>query len=133
MAGPVIMVLGLAAAAWLAAVILGGGNPQVTTLGDRDNGHIVTVVPGGRIEISLPGNPTTGYTWESTVANPKVVAQMDPGDYVPSGGALGAGGTYTFTYRALGPGRTDLTLNYRRTWETAVAPLKTFRVTVVVE
>lgn len=126
------MVIGLFAALWLAAEGLGGGgNPQVT-LGDGDNGRSFTVARGTVLSIQLEGNPTTGYSWESSVGSRAVLNPTNDGDFKPSSSALGAGGTYTFQYQALAPGRTDVTLVYRRSWETGVEPLKTFQVTIVV-
>lgn len=126
------MVIGLFAALWLAAEGLGGGgNPQVT-LGDGDNGRSFTVARGTVLSIQLEGNPTTGYSWESSVGSRAVLNPTNDGDFKPSSSALGAGGTYTFQYQALARGRTDVTLVYRRSWETGVEPLKTFQVTIVV-
>lgn len=126
------MVIGLFAALWLAAEGLGGGgNPQVT-LGDGDNGRSFTVARGTVLSIQLEGNPTTGYSWESSVGSRAVLNPTNDGDFKPSSSALGAGGTYTFQYQALARGRTDVTLVYRRAWETGVEPLKTFQVTIVV-
>ncbi len=126
------MVVGLFAALWLAAEGLGGGgNPQVT-LGDGDNGRAFTVARGTVLTIQLEGNPTTGYSWESSVGSRAVLNPTNDGDFKPSSTAIGAGGTYTFQYQALARGRTDVTLVYRRSWETGVEPLKTYRVTIVV-
>ena len=126
------MVIGLFAALWLAAEGFGGGgNPQMT-LGDGDNGRTVTVARNTVISIQLEGNPTTGYSWESSVGSRAVLNPTNDGDFKPSSSAIGAGGTYTFQYQALAHGRTDVTLVYRRSWETGVEPLKTFQVTIVV-
>ncbi len=126
------MLIGLLAAVWLAAEAMGGGgNPQVT-LGDGDNGRTVTVAQGTVITVMLDGNPTTGYSWESSISAPAVLKQTNTAEFKPSSDAIGAGGTFTFQYEALAPGRTDVTLVYRRSWETGVEPLKTYRVTIAV-
>ena len=126
------MVIGLFAALWLAAESFGGGgNPQVT-LGEGDNGRTFMVARGSSISIELPGNPTTGFAWESSVGSRAVVSPTNGGDFEPSSGAIGAGGTYTFQYQALARGRSDVTLVYRRSWEAGVEPLKTYTVTIVV-
>jgi predicted secreted protein len=46
---------------------------------------------------------------------------------------LGAGGTYNFWFQPKTAGRTDLTLVYRRSWETDIAPLKTYKITIAVQ
>ena len=127
----VTLVVGLGAAAWLLAEALGGSLSNVTTLGEADNGSTVTVARGADIRIQLPGNPTTGYGWQSTTGDPSVLKPAGS-TYKPSSGALGAGGTYTFRFTAGSPGTTVVTLAYQREWETGVAPLRTYTVTVVV-
>ena len=126
------LVIGLAAATFLLAETFGQGPPSGPILGEAANGKTFTVQKGAQIVVQLPGNPTTGYEWEATVSNPAVLRQSSTPMYKPTGNALGSGGTYTFWYEAAASGRSDLTLVYRRPWETGVAPLKTFQVTVVV-
>jgi inhibitor of cysteine peptidase len=127
----VTLVLGLSAGAWLLAESL-GGTPTVT-LYEGDNGRAVTVASGGQIAIQLPANPTTGYAWEATIGNPAALKEASPPTYTPSSSALGSGGTSTFHYAAAGAGQTDLTLVYRRSWETGVAPLKTYTIRIVIQ
>lgn len=125
------LVAGLITAAWLLAETIAPGNPHMT-LGENDNGRTVTVAPGTVITVMLEGNPTTGYSWESSISNPAVLKQTNAAEFKPSGGALGAGGTFTFQFQAQSAGRTELTLEYRRSWETGVAPLKSYHVTIEV-
>lgn len=121
---------GLLAASWLLAETLGG--VPSTNLDESANGQTVTVASGSDLIVSLPGNPTTGYGWEVTVANPEIVSRSQPVAYMPSATLIGSGGTYTFQYRATKQGSTDLAFVYRRPWETGTAPLKTYRITVIV-
>jgi inhibitor of cysteine peptidase len=125
------LVAGLSATAWLLAASL-GGPPPALNLDEGDNGRTVTVATGTQITIQLQGNPTTGYTWEATAGDPSVLNEASPGAFSPSSGALGAGGTYTFRYKAAASGQTDLTLVYQRSWEAGAPPLRTYRITVVV-
>ena len=102
------------------------------TLGDSDNGRTLTVAPATVITVMLEGNPTTGYSWESSISDPAVLKQTNAAEFKPLSGAIGAGGTFTFQFQAQSAGKTDVTLLYRRSWETGVAPLKTYHVTVEV-
>ncbi|MCG6538263.1 MAG: protease inhibitor I42 family protein, partial [Syntrophales bacterium LBB04] len=46
---------------------------------------------------------------------------------------VGAGGIATFTFKAVGTGRTGLLLEYRRTWEKDTKPADDFELTVSVK
>lgn len=104
-----------------------------TVLDEDDNGSSVTVQVGDLIQVVLKGNPTTGYAWtvDLSDADAVILEQVGEPGYVPDSDLIGAGGTYTFTFRALSTGQTSLKLNYARSWETE-EPLKTFEVTVEV-
>lgn len=124
------MAVGLVAATWLVAEAV-SPNYQHVTLGEGDSGVTVTVSQGAVITLQLPANPSTGYDWEATISNQSVLKETSAPVFKPSSSAIGTGGTYTFQYQAKGSGRSDLTLVYRRAWETGVAPLRTFTVTIV--
>ena len=127
------LAVGLLSATFLAAESLGGGGgtPQ-PAFGEADSGRTVTVSKGTQIMIQLPANPSTGYSWSVTVSNPGVVSQAGDPVFKPSSSALGAGGVYTVWFDATGSGKTDLWLDYRRSWEIDVQPVKTYVLHVVV-
>lgn len=126
----VTLVVGLAAGSWMLAESIGGMPPR--PLDEADNGRTIAVASGQDVVVSLPGNPTTGYSWQVAVADSSVLQEARPVAYMPSGTLIGSGGTYTFQYRAAKSGRTDVTFTYSRSWETGTAPLKTYRLTIVV-
>jgi inhibitor of cysteine peptidase len=126
------LALALLAVALVLAGIVGGITPP-NSFTEGDNGRTVTVAAGRVITIELPGNPTTGFSWAATVGNPSMLREVSPPVYTPSSRALGGGGNYTFQYKVGAAGQTDLTLVYRRSWETGVAPLKTFKLTVFIQ
>lgn len=128
----VSLIAGLLAATLLIGEAFGPGQPVGASLTEHDNGATVTVDKGGQIFVELQGNPTTGYAWEATISNPDVLRKAAAPTFKPIGDALGAGGTFYFWFEATGSGRTELTLSYQRSWETGVAPLKTFQVRIVV-
>ncbi len=71
--------------------------------------------------ISIEGNPTTGYQWSAVVENPNVASLVSveyivddyEGDTMPAG----LGGTYFFCFRAVGEGETTVNFSYARSWE----------------
>lgn len=85
------------------------------------SGSSFSVQPGDMVSIQLQGNPTTGYEWEDQ-SKPTAVFEKKEVLYVPDSSLVGSGGVYTFHYRAVKPGKTSLTLVYRRPWEKNVSP-----------
>jgi inhibitor of cysteine peptidase len=96
----------------------------------------VEIDVGQALEISLEGNPTTGYAWEvKKSGEPTLKSQGGPTYVQAETGAtvVGGGGTYTFSYVGADKGTATLELIYHRSWETDVAPLETFTLEVTVE
>ena len=67
--------------------------------------------------VSLPSNPTTGYSWKVEQSNDlfEITSEFAEGE----GGALGAGGTDTFTLTPQASGETAVMFMYGRSWEEA--------------
>ncbi len=134
----VVLILALvgtaAAAAGCGSQAAAGSGPIKLT--DADNGKTVAVKVGDEIQVILNGNPTTGYSWTAKIADDAVVQQQ--GDPVYAQGTtdpsvVGAGGTFTFTFKAAKAGQTAITFDYARPFETGVAPAQTYAVTITVE
>jgi inhibitor of cysteine peptidase len=117
-----------------AALLIRAMAPTPLSLDERDNGSSVTLEVGETIKVVLKGNPTTGYTWTAalTEEDAAILQQVGAPTYVADSDLMGAGGTYTFTFKALATGEALLKLTYARPWE-SVPPLKTFTATVHVE
>jgi inhibitor of cysteine peptidase len=77
-------------------------------------GDHIQVAVGDSFEVSLPGNPTTGYDW-SLPDPPPGIELVDEGFDVTSS-VVGGGGEHRFTLRATQPGRSVLHFAYRRSW-----------------
>lgn len=85
---------------------------------------------GRSLEISLPGNPTTGYEWKCCISNPSVVSVY--GKYIPPDIQLpGRGGDYTFDIIATKRGTSTLTFQYLRPWENISIDTRVYNITVV--
>ena len=67
--------------------------------------------------VSLPSNPTTGYSWKVEQSNDlfEITSEFAEGE----GGALGAGGTDIFTLTPQASGETAVMFMYGRSWEEA--------------
>lgn len=74
--------------------------------------------------IELKGNPSTGFTWISTLSSENVVTVSKDVKYLGAKGMVGAPSMFYFTVSSLVSGNTVLTLEYKRLWEEK-APLET--------
>jgi predicted secreted protein len=96
----------------------------------------VTVVLGQIFTVALESNPSTGYRWEWVDDQDSIVEQMGEAQFTPRETGdpplVGAGGWESFDFKAVHPGQMTLQLVYRRPWEEAVEPLKTFSLQVTV-
>ncbi len=107
--------------------------PGEVPVGPESDGQEVSVALGSILKVSLPSNPSTGFSWGVAQVDAAFLQQEGEAEYVPSSsGALGAGGQAILRFRAVQAGRTALVLEYRRSWETGVAPQDSFTLQVVV-
>jgi inhibitor of cysteine peptidase len=88
--------------------------------------------------ITLESNPSTGYSWVATISDPAVLVQMGGPQYQESPSTsgtpiVGAPGMQTFFFQAAEVGTTLLTLDYKRPFESNVAPIDTVTVNVEVK
>ncbi len=98
-----------------------------------DDATVIEVSAGGEFTISLDSNPTTGYSWDfSRLPDPEVVELLDSSYQPPETPRIGAGGRQVWTFRAAGPGKTGIALEYFRPWEKGVPPARKAVFTVVV-
>ena len=94
----------------------------------------VRISKGQEFAIRLVSNPTTGYGWQLTGINDNVVLVTNV--YVADKAAedvVGSGGHERWTFRATGKGESEITMEYRRPWETDIPPIQTNVFTVIVE
>ena len=111
----------------------GGSAPENVYIADEaDNGQTVTMATGDVLQVMLSENPTTGYLWAIVTNDEAVLRLSDEPAYEVESDAIGAGGTKTFLFDAVGPGTSVLRLVNARQQETAVEPVATFELTVQV-
>ena len=103
--------------------------------GEESDGKSVTLKVGDLFEITLPENPTTGYSWQVVEGLGGVVVRLGKPEFHPNrrgSHLVGVGGTITWRFTAAGKGTTTLRLIYHRRWEKDKLPAKTFHLTVTV-
>lgn len=101
-----------------------------TGIGPAEAGSRVALEVSGELTISLPANPSTGYSWVVSSINPAVLAQVGEPEFSAQSDLAGAGGTMTFHFTGIAMGQDSLQLDYVRPWEDGEAPLDTYTVTV---
>lgn len=102
-------------------------------IGAQDAGKTITLKTGDTLVITLDGNVTTGFNWIPAAQNPVLLNQLGDVAVTPESSLVGAPGKIVLQFKAVTQGQTVLHLDYKRSWETGVAPEKTFEVTVVVK
>jgi inhibitor of cysteine peptidase len=114
------------------AKLVSAAQGVVLVLDEQAAGKTIAAAVGRRIEVRLPGNPTTGYTWVlKSIGGDAVRSLGDPAFVRPAEAEprVGAGGTFVFSLLAEKPGTAEVTFIYVRPWERDKAPAKTFAVT----
>jgi inhibitor of cysteine peptidase len=129
--------LGSVAAALVLLPLLAGCTvTDPTMLTERDDGATLTLKPGAEFEAVVATNPSTGFTWvwadggTATVIEPVGTPRFDRD--VEDAIRTGSGGSETWRFRAVRPGRETVRLEYRRAWEAVSPPERTFTFTAEV-
>jgi len=111
------------------------GNDKRVRVTMDQNGTSVTLHPGECLEVVLPSNAGTGYSWQ--VANPAANVLKSSGkpkiESGPKGGKVGQSENQVFSFVPSGKGTGQLELQYLRPWEKDRKPAKTFLLSVKVE
>ena len=101
-------------------------------LTEKDTGRAIDLHMGDKLQISLPGNPSTGFQWELQSVAASILKPIAKPEFSPSGAALGAPGKFIFNFEAVAAGSTTLQLIYHRPFASDAPPVQTFKVTVTV-
>lgn len=90
---------------------------------------------GKGVTVILCSNPTTGFKWneEAQISDPGVL-ELIKHEYVePTSDKVGAAGVEKFSFTALKPGTTTVSLEYSRDWEGGEKAEWTCTLTIIVE
>ena len=98
-------------------------------------GGAVSLKVGWELEVQLPANHTTGYSWVlMPVDNPAVKSQGEA-TYRENttAGKVGVGGVEIWRFSTIKAGEEDLKFEYRRPWEKETPAAKTMTIQVTVQ
>ena len=111
----------------------GGLGSEMTVVASEDwNGQVVKLRLGDRLEVRLPAQLGTGYSWNlHTPAHTSLV--LEKTEIAHAGQAKpGATDVQVFRFTAQSAGSTTLALGYRRPWERKREPERLFQLEIVV-
>ena len=102
------------------ALVLCGCGPDIYQLNEIDNGKTIRCSKGDQLVITLPANPTTGYSWQvyrQPSSEHLVLTKSIFNEVKGNRRMVGLPGTYSFFYTVTGPGKEGISLIYSRSWE----------------
>jgi inhibitor of cysteine peptidase len=105
---------------------------ETNSFDQSDTGGTYPVAFGSEIQLRLPENPTTGFTWNLSVS-PGLSVVNDT--YVPddvSGKLVGSGGVHVWVLSATGAGDQVVSGAYRRPWEPPTGNATMFSLSLIV-
>ena len=95
-----------------------------------DNGKSAVVRVGETFAVELHENPTTGYHWEVEKDNSSIVTLRESRYIRDTDSTVGSGGLRLFTFEAIKPGTTTLTLTQQRPGQAISLPDERYSITV---
>ncbi|MDP3786320.1 MAG: protease inhibitor I42 family protein [Candidatus Omnitrophota bacterium] len=110
-----------------------GATKKPVKITENDKDSTVEMRVGELLEVTLIGNPSTGYMWDVASVNPNILKPIEQLEFQGDSKAIGAPGKLTLRFEATRAGKTPLKLIYHRPWEKNVEPIDTFEVTVVIK
>lgn len=85
---------------------------------------------GQTVKIMLKSNPTTGYSWQINppLSQQAIIYLQSKGFKSPKNPRIGQGGSQYWVFKGKKPGKTTVSLEYKRPWETEwpAAEVKTY-------
>jgi inhibitor of cysteine peptidase len=110
------------------------GKTETVTVKDKDKEGKVKLARGDTLEVRLPSNRTTGFSWQvAKIEKDRLKSQGKPMYELPKKPLPGAGGVEVFRFTAEAAGKTELELIYKRPFEKDKPPAKTYKLTVEIE
>lgn len=100
----------------LGICLLAGCSSSASAVNLADDGY--AEAKDSELTVTLKGNPTTGYVWNYRINGENVECTLS--DYAQdkaNEGMAGAGGTYTFKFKATGATEATVQFTYARAWE----------------
>jgi inhibitor of cysteine peptidase len=93
----------------------------------------IEVKIGQEFLITLDSNMTTGYQWQLVKPPDIGIVELLNNEYrAPRNKIIGAGGQEIWSFKAVAPGKTIISMKYVRPWEKDVPPVKNVQFQIIV-
>jgi predicted secreted protein len=115
------------------SVGVSGAAERVVAVNENQNGSTIEITRAQKLEIRLPVQGGTGFSWDLTRA-PSASIRLASSKILPGTAGARPGGAQTqlLVFAPTAAGSDDIELGYRRPWEKASAPARSFVLHVVV-
>ncbi|HSQ22542.1 MAG TPA: protease inhibitor I42 family protein [Coriobacteriia bacterium] len=115
----------------VAVALVGACSTSRAMVDEGDNGNSVRVGIGQVLEVRVPSNPSTGYSWQ-VVDVPDFLAFDETVEFESDAGpdVVGAGGTEVLKFTVEGDGTGTLRLEYLRPWEADTPAIEVYEIEV---
>jgi predicted secreted protein len=120
----------------LALAACRSGGPKTVIVNEQNADSKVKLHKSDILELTLVGNPSTGYIWEPQSLDTTILKQKGEMNFKPDcsePGFAGSPGKLTMRFEAIGSGKTTLQMIHHQPWDTVAPPTQTFKMTVVVK
>ncbi len=116
---------------WLTLIALSISTTACRSITETDPATPIEAKTGKEFTIVIQSNPSTGYEWQLTDPLDKTIVQFVEKEYQADEPVIpGSGGWDIWTFKAAGPGETEITLGHFPPGETAAQQTTTFTVIV---
>ena len=97
-----------------------------------DAQKVLVLQSGSIFQVSLPSDPSTGFSWVIDIENPGTVQMLSKRYVANQSGRMGVGGDTRWVFQADGFGKSNITFSYLRQWEKEIKPSRvvTFKLDV---
>ncbi len=98
----------------------------------ENSGSTINLSIDDPFEIELMGNPSTGYSWQVVTLDSTVISRIGDAEFKANDDKIGSAGVYTFKFKTISAGQSNLLLVYKRAWDEHALHDKVFEMKVVV-
>ncbi len=104
-------------------------------VGEGEAGKDLVLQRGDLLMVTLPANPSTGYSWGVLSTPSGLLKQVRKSLFEPSphhSAMVGVGGVQRWNFRAVAVGKVNLRFSYTRPWEHGVEPVRVISWPVII-